>query len=139
MNPAIINTAITSVTAKETNGLVKNRYGKINKITVPMYANHVYNEAVMGLFSPSALLDKYSDAPIENDAAIPVTRPDNAINSIFCNANVKPASTPVSSTKASLSHSTIDHTYSSLFSLSRATNFASCFPSSSIIFSSPTT
>jgi hypothetical protein len=46
----------------------------------------------------SDFVDKYSDAAIENEAAIPVINPAIAIKRVFCNAKVNPAKVPVNST-----------------------------------------
>jgi len=122
----MIKIAIVKAHPSAINGFFRNKYGKINNTTVVKYAIQVYSDACQAVASsPSAFFDKYSEAHIENEAAIPVTSPDNAISSIFCNANVNPAKTPVSSTKASLSQSTIDPIYSNLFSLRTPISLAS--------------
>lgn len=59
---------------------------------------------------PSDFVERYSEAAIENDAAIPVINPATAINLVFCKAKVNPARVPVNSTKASFNPKTIDPT-----------------------------
>ena len=49
----------------------------------------------------SAREDRYSEAPMLNAAAIPVTSPASATKSRSWRAKVSPASAPVSSTRAS--------------------------------------
>jgi len=49
----------------------------------------------------SDLVERYSEAAIDSDAAIPVMKPAIAIRRVFRKARVNPASAPVSSTSAS--------------------------------------
>ena len=60
---------------------------------------------LIGLFGA---VDRYSEAAIESEAAMPVIRPESAISLTFCSASVSPASAPVSSTRASFKPSTTE-------------------------------
>ena len=56
----------------------------------------------------SDFIERYSDAAIDNEAAMPVIRPTTAISFVFCNARVNPANAPVNSTSASFKPRTIE-------------------------------
>lgn len=108
LNIAMIATAIQSVIGSATKELFINKNGNIKNITVIKYAARVYIDEVNAFSHHSAFVERYSEAHIDMDADIPVINPTTAINLGSCNPNVKPAKTHVSSTKASLSHKTID-------------------------------
>ena len=94
----------------------------------------VYVDAFNGCVSDfSDFWDKYSDAAIDKDAAIPVIKPARPTSLLFASANVSPANVPVSSTKASFNPKTMELVYFSLSSSIKSIKACSCSSSSSRI------
>ena len=109
----IITIAANILTTNDRFGLFSMRKkGVIRIITVKIYADPVYNEALNGDFvsRPSSDVARYSEAPMDKEALIPVIKPITAIRTVSWNARVNPANAPVNSTNASLKPSTMDPT-----------------------------
>ena len=110
MKKKIISMAIVRVPARHIIKWLNMRYGSMSSITVIIYAIPVYTEDFNGVSVPSAFCYRYSLAAIEKDAAMPVISPARAIRRVFCNAKVRPAKAPVSSTNASFKPRTMEPT-----------------------------
>ncbi len=135
MKRKIIITPIPKLVPSATNGFVAMKNGVISRATVIKYVIPVINAAFIGFSPSSSLVDRYSDAAIESDAAIPVMRPTIIISRVFWRARVRPASAPVSSTNASERPRTIEPMYCSSFVFRTLIRDCSCSSSSFIICS----
>ena len=77
-----------------------------------MYASPVYTAAFFGFLpESSASVERYSEAAIDIEAAIPVINPTIAINFVSLSARVKPANAPVNSTRPSFTPKTTEPRY----------------------------
>ena len=102
-------------------GFAMRRNGRMSSATVRIYVIPVYTEARNGsVVRSSDRWDRYSEAPIESEAATPMMRPATAMIRASWRAKVRPASVPVNSTRASLRPSTTEPTYFSRSSSRRA-------------------
>ena len=79
----------------------------MSSATVTRYATPVYVADFSASGLPSLLEDRNSLDAMESVAAMPVIRPDSAINCVFCMASVRPANVPVISTMASFMPNTM--------------------------------